>query len=338
MKGPAGRRSGICRIWGCFRAGKENCSMLKYIIKRILIMIPIFLIASFVIFMLVRLAPGDVAASIVGGGKTTEATLEAIRQKYHLNDPVLVQYWIWLKGVFRGDWGDSYQMNAPVLMLIRNRIGLTFQLLGMGFVIGILVSLPLGIAAAVNRGRFFDKVCSILTVISAACPAYFIGMLLMLFLAYRCGLFPVYGSGKGFVQNLYYLFLPALAVGIGMIAMNARTLRASMINTLESNFILTAQAKGLAKVRIILYHALKSSIIPYFTISGVQLADMIGSTSIIERTFSISGIGSLLVDSVTKNDYPVVQGVTLVIVIMVMVINLVVDVLCALVDKRIRLR
>ena len=153
--------------------------------------------------------------------------------------------------------------------------------------------------------------------ISASCPAYFIGMLCMLVFSYHFRWFPVYGSGKGFIENLYYLFLPALAIGIGRIAMNARTLRSAMISSMESNYILTAKAKGISKARMILYHALKSSIIPYFTISGVQIASMIGSTSIIEQTFSISGIGSLLVDAVARNDYPVVQGVTLVIIICV---------------------
>ncbi len=310
----------------------------KYILKRILIIIPIFFIASVIIFMLVRIAPGDVAASIVGGGKTTEATLMAIREKYHLNDPIYIQYLIWIKGIFQGDWGTSYQMNTPVLTLITNRIVLTFELLTMGFLMGIILSMPLGILSAVKQGTHFDHICSVLSTISASCPAYFIGMLCMLLFAYRLGWFPVYGAGNGFWDNLYHLFLPALSLGIGMIAMNARTLRASMIQSFESNYIQTARAKGISNGRIIMYHTLKSSIIPYFTISGVQLAGMLGSTSIIEQTFSISGIGSLLVDAVAKNDYPVVQGVTLVIVVLVLIINLIVDILCAVVDPRVRLR
>ena len=215
---------------------------------------------------------------------------------------------------------------------------MTLQLLGMGFVIGLIFSMPLGIISAVKKGTAFDNVCSVLTIISASCPAYFVGMLCMLVFSYHFRWFPVYGSGSGFVENLYYLFLPALAIGLGMIAMNARTLRSAMISSLESNYILTARAKGISKGRIVLYHTLKSSIIPYLTISGVQVASMIGSTSIIERTFSISGIGSLLVDAVARNDYPVVQGVTLVIVTMVLLINLVVDVACAMVDKRVQVK
>ena len=310
----------------------------KYILKRLLSIIIIFFIASVIIFLLVRVAPGDVAASIAGGGKTTQATLDAIRAKYHLNDPIHIQYFVWLKGIFQGDWGTSYQMNTPVLVLIAGRIGLTFQLIIMGFIIGILVSLPLGILSAVKQGTYVDNVISVLTTVTAACPAYFIGMLCMLLFSYKLGWFPVYGSGQGIIQNLYYLFLPALSIGLGMVAMNAKNLRASMIAAHESNYILTARAKGLSNKRIIMYHTLKNAIVPYFTISGLEVASMLGSTSIIERTFSISGIGSLLVDAVAKNDYPVVQGVTLVIVVLVLLINLAVDVLSALMDPRIRIR
>ena len=310
----------------------------KFILKRLFSIVIIFFIASVIIFLLVRIAPGDVAVSIAGGGKTTEATLEAIRVKYHLNDPIYVQYGVWLKGIFQGDWGTSYQMNTPVLTLIAGRIGLTFQLLIMSFIIGILVSLPLGIISAVKQGTYTDHVISVLTTVTAACPAYFIGMLCMLLFSYQLGWFPVFGSGRNIIQNLYYLFLPALSLGLGMVAMNAKNLRASMIAAHESNYILTARAKGLSNRRIIMYHTLKNAIVPYFTISGLEIASMLGSTSIIERTFSISGIGSLLVDAVAKNDYPVVQGVTLVIVVMILLINLAVYVLSALMDPRIRVR
>ncbi len=310
----------------------------KYILKRLFSILVIFFIASVIIFSLVRLAPGDVAASIAGGGKTTQATLEAIRAKYHLNDPVVVQYGVWMKGILKGDWGTSFQMHTPVLVLITSRIGLTFQLILMGFVIGILVSLPLGIVSAVKQGTYTDHVISVLTTITAACPAYFIGMLCMLLFAYRLGWFPVYGSGRGIWENFYYLFLPSLSIGLGMVAMNAKNLRSAMISAHESNYILTARAKGLSNKRIILYHTLKNAVVPYLTISGLEMASMLGSTSIIERTFSISGIGSLLVDAVAKNDYPVVQGITLVIVVLVLLINLAVDVLNALMDPRIRIR
>lgn len=310
----------------------------KFILKRLVSIIVIFFIASIIIFLLVRIAPGDVAASIAGGGKTTQATLDAIRVKYHLNDSIFVQYGVWIRGIFQGDWGTSFQMKTPVLVLITGRMGLTFQLILMGFVTGILVSLPLGIISAVRQGTYTDHVISVLTTVTAACPAYFIGMLCMLLFSYRLGWFPVYGSGNGFVQNLYFLFLPALSIGLGMVAMNAKNLRASMIAAHESNYILTARAKGLSNRRIIMYHTLKNAVVPYFTISGLEVASILGSTSIIERTFSISGIGSLLVDAVAKNDYPVVQGVTLVIVVLVLLINLAVDVLSALMDPRIRIR
>lgn len=312
--------------------------MLRYTAKRILSLIPILVVVSFLIFVMVRIAPGDPAVNIAGGANTSEEVLKNIREKYHLNKSIPEQYVIWIQGIFHGDFGTSYKMTSPVSKLILDRIPITIQLLGMSVFWGILLSIPLGVLSAVKKNTIVDKILSVVTSLSISSPVFFTGMILMLVFSANLHLLPSYGTGDSIIENFKYMLLPSLALGINMVAMNARTLRSSMIQAMESHYVQTAIAKGMSKTSIIMKHALKNSIIPFITITGVQLAALLGGTSIIETTFSINGIGSLLINGVNTTDYPVVQGLALIIVVIILLINLLVDIICAAIDTRIQLK
>lgn len=312
--------------------------MTKYIIKRILGMIPIIFIVSIVVFLMIHMTGTDPAIAVLGGAKTTPEILENINEKYHFKESLVVQYGYWISKVLHGDLGTSYRLNEAVLSLIAQKLPITIQLLLMSVCFGIIISIPIGIISAVKKNTMTDYFFSFLSVLSMSAPVFLTGLLLMLLFSNKLGLLPTFGIGRTVGENFKYLLLPSLALGINMVAMNARTVRSSMVNVMESNYVQTAIAKGMSTNTIIFKHALKNAIVPFITVNGVQIASLIGGTSIIESTFSCGGIGSLVVTAVVNSDYTIVQGVTLVIVFMILCINLVVDVMCAMVDKRIQLR
>lgn len=312
--------------------------MARYVVKRLLQLIPIFLAVSAILFLLIQLAPGDPATSITGGARTSEEVLTAIRAKYHLDEPVVNQYFYWLGNVFHGNLGDSYKFNQSVISLIRERFPVTIQLVVMSMVIGIVFSIPLGVLAAVKKGTAADHIASFLSVLTMSTPVFFSGMLLMLLLSLKLNLLPTYGAGTTVVENLKYLMIPSLALGLNMVAMNMRLLKSSMTDALGSGYIQTAVAKGLSGKKIIWVHALKNSLIPYITMTGIEIGTLIGYSAVIEQMFGIGGIGSLLIKGVLTNDMPVIQGVTLFVVCLFLLVNLLVDVLCASIDPRIQLK
>lgn len=312
--------------------------MFKYIVKRLLGLIPILFIVSILVFLMVHMTKTDPAIAVLGGAKTTPEILENINNKYHFKESLVTQYGYWITDILKGNLGTSYRLNESVTSLIAKRLPITIQLLLMSVGFGILLSIPIGVLSAVKKNTIVDHILSFISVVCMSAPVFLTGLLLMLWLANGMGWFPTFGIGNSVAENFKYLFLPALAMGINMVAMNARTIRSSMINVMESNYIQTAIAKGMSRKTIIFKHALKNAIVPFITINGVQIASLIGGTQIIESTFNAGGLGSLVVTAVLNSDYTIVQGVTLVIVAMILCINLVVDVLCALVDKRIQLR
>ncbi|MBQ3513128.1 MAG: ABC transporter permease [Lachnospiraceae bacterium] len=312
--------------------------MMKYIVKRILGLIPILFIVSIVVFLMVHMTGTDPAVAILGGAKTTPEILANINEKYHFNESLVNQYGYWISDVIKGDFGTSYRLNEDVTTLIGQKLPITIQLILMSVGFGILLSIPIGVLSAVKKNTMVDHILSFLSVICMSAPVFLTGLLLMLIFSNKLGLLPTFGIGSNVMENFKYLLLPSLALGINMVAMNARTIRSSMINVMESNYVQTAIAKGMNRKTVIFKHAMKNAIVPFITINGVQIASLIGGTSIIESTFNVGGMGSLVVTAVLNSDYTIVQGATIVIVAMILCINLLVDVLCAMVDKRIQLR
>ena len=310
--------------------------MLTYIVRRLLLLIPVLFFVSVLIFGMSHLSPTDPALVMVGGKQTSPEVLENIREKYHLNEPIYTQYLYWIKDAVNGDLGESFKQKQAVTGMIAERLPLTIQLVLMSLLITILISIPLGIIAAVKKNTWVDYVSSLFALSGVSSPVFFTGVLLVLLFSYKLDILPAFGTGDTVMENFKYLLLPSLALGVNMIALSSRITRSGMIEVLNTNYIQTAVAKGIPKHVVVLKHGLKNALIPLLTVTGLQLGFLIVGTVLVEYTFGLGGIGSLIVNGVQTSDYPVVQGTTLFMVTVFLLINLLVDVLYAVIDPRIR--
>ena len=311
--------------------------MAKYIGKRFLQMILILLAASVLIFCMVRITPSDPIASMTKGKKISDETRLAITQQYHLDKSLPEQYVIWITGAVHGDFGNSFDYKRPVSTLISERLPTTLQIVLMSAVLALLIAIPVGIICAVKMNTWLDRTLSILTLVFVASPVFLTAIILMIVFALKLKMFPTFGAGKTFTENLYYLFLPSLALSMNMVALIARITRSNMIEQLNSNYTTTAIAKGIPYHRIVLRHCLKNAIIPVITVASIQIGSMIVGAVLVENVFALGGIGDILISSIKSSDYPVVQSITLLMVTLFVTINLLVDIVYALIDPRIRL-
>ncbi|MEK4029704.1 ABC transporter permease [Pseudobacillus sp. FSL P4-0506] len=310
--------------------------MTSYIIRRLLFLVPILFIVSVLIFGMSRLVPGDPAIIMAGGHQTSPEVLDNIREKYHLNKPVIEQYAIWLKNVAVGDLGESFKMKQSVTNMIVERLPLTFQLIVMSMIFTLIIAIPLGILSAVKKNTWMDHLSTLFAFVGVSSPVFFTGILMVLLFSYHLDWLPAFGAGSGFNENLIHLLLPSLALSFNMIALNSRITRSGMIEVMNTNYIQTAVAKGLPRKAIIFKHALRNALIPLVTVTGIQIGVLIVGTVLVEYTFGLGGLGSLIINGVQTSDYPVVQGTMLFMVVVFLLINLVVDVLYAIIDPRIR--
>ena len=309
----------------------------KFIVKRLLQLIPILLATSILIFCMIRITPSDPVASMTKGKRISEETRQSLEEKYHLDKSLPEQYIIWITNALRGDLGDSFEYKQSVNSLIAGRLPTTLQLVIMSAILALLIAVPVGIISAVKMNQATDRILSVLTLIFVASPVFLTAILLMLVFALNLHLFPTFGSGKSIVENIYYLFLPALALGLNMVALISRITRSNMIEQLNSNYTTTAIAKGIPYHRVVLKHCLKNAIIPVVTVASIQIGSMIVGAVLVENVFALGGVGDILIGAIKSSDYPVVQGITLMMVALFLVINLLVDIVYALIDPRIRL-
>lgn len=310
--------------------------MQRYIINRLLSLIPILLFTSFITFELVRLTPGDPALIMVGGRRTTPEILQAIRQKYGLDRDPISQYVFWIGNVLRGDLGESFRLKQSVSSLIRARLPLTLKLIGLSVSISLLLAVPLGVLAAVYKDSLIDYAASLIGLIGVASPVFFSSIVSILIFAYWLGWLPAMGAGKGFWDELYHLIMPAGVLAFSMLALTARMTRSAMLETLHSDYITVARAKGLSLWNVVIKHALRNALIPVVTVAGLQLGFLFVGSVLVEFTFGLGGLGSLITDAIQNRDYPVVQGTTLLLVTIFVLLNLVTDLLYAVIDPRIR--
>ena len=309
----------------------------KFILKRLGQMVLVLLAVSVIIFALVRITPSDPVASMTKGKRISEETRQSLEEKYHLDKSLPEQYIIWITNALRGDLGDSFEYKQSVNSLIAGRLPTTLQLVIMSAILALLIAVPVGIISAVKMNQATDRILSVLTLIFVASPVFLTAILLMLVFALNLHLFPTFGSGKSIVENIYYLFLPALALGLNMVALISRITRSNMIEQLNSNYTTTAIAKGIPYHRVVLKHCLKNAIIPVVTVASIQIGSMIVGAVLVENVFALGGVGDILIGAIKSSDYPVVQGITLMMVALFLVINLLVDIVYALIDPRIRL-
>jgi peptide/nickel transport system permease protein len=295
-------------------------------------------LSSLVVFYGVRALPGDPARALAGE-EADPATLEAVRADLGLDQPVIVQYGKFLENLLHGDLGTSIRTGQPVLDLIKATLPVTLWLSLCAVVIAVVVGILAGVAAAAYRGRWPEWVANTFTLIGLSVPSFWLGILAILYLAVGLQWFPASGYvpvSEDPIRGLYYLTLPAIVLGTALAAVIMRQTRASMIDSLSTDYVRTARSKGLTRSRVITRYALRNSLIVVVTIAGLQLGGLISGAVVTERIFGLPGFGKLTLDSVFTRDYPVVQAVVLVVTVVYIAINLGIDVLYSLINPRIR--
>jgi peptide/nickel transport system permease protein len=295
----------------------------------------LLLLVSLIVFSLLYVAPGSPEQILLGTRPSTQETIRTIRSQYHLDDPFLVQYEKWATRAVRFDFGRSIRTNEPVLTGIGQRLRLTLQLGGLAFFATMLLGIPLGVLAAVRRQGVLDRGIVGLSIVGLSAPAFASGILLLYVFAVRLAWFPVFGAGGGLVSRIHHLALPALTLALTGMGLVLKLTRAAVIGTLEQDFITFARARGLSRRRVLLAYALRNSLVPIVTAGGLLLGYMLAGAVLVEVTFALPGVGSLLVDSVTAKDLPMVQGLVMLIAIIVVLANLLADVAYVVVDPRI---
>jgi peptide/nickel transport system permease protein len=308
----------------------------SYITGRLGQMAVTFAILSVLIFYMIRLIPGDPATTMLGIQATPEAVAE-MRQHLGLNRPLPVQFTIFIAGLFRGDLGRSVVLRAPVLDLVARRLPLTLFLVTYAMILATLITVPLGVAAALRKDSAVDQAIRGFSVFWISTPSFWVGILMLILFGVKLGLFPVGGGGRTFGEHVYYLFLPALTMGLGVSAVLTRNLRDAILSTLTAEHVMVARAKGLPGRRVVLRHVLRNAIISTVTLLGLYIGFLVGGSVIIESVFALPGMGSQMVSAILGRDYQVVQGFTLVYAVLVSVIYLLTDITYALIDPRIAL-
>jgi len=304
--------------------------MLKYIVKRIILMIPVIIAMTLIVFMIFYFVPGDPVSRIAGPNVTPEV-YESIRHKYGLDKPFIVQYLRFAKSVVEGDLGISILQDRPVIEMIRERLPVTLHIGLLGFLITFVIAIPAGVIAAVKKNTVADYLCMSGSLLGIAIPTFWLGMLLLYVFAYKLRWFPISGDG-----TIKQIILPSFAIGLTNAAVTARMVRSSMLEILKQDYVRTARSKGLVENKVIYSHALKNALIPIISLMGLRLGWIIGGSVALEIVFSIPGIGRLMVDSILARDYPVVQGAMIVLTSSIILANILADILYSVVDPRIR--
>lgn len=312
--------------------------MIGYIGRRILMTLPVLAVVMVIVFLLAHLGPGDPAV-IIAGDLATTAQIESIRTQLGLDQPLLTQFVGWLGRVLQGDLGTSIFSHRPVTELILQRVEPTLALAGLTMLFSVILAVPIGVLAAWRVGRWTDRVLMAVAVLGFSMPVFVLGYVMVYVFSAKLGWFPVQGYSpleKGFLPFLRHLTLPAIAIGSTFLALISRVTRAAMLEVLGEDYVRTAYAKGLATRTVLLLHALKNAAVPIITVIGVGFGVLISGVVVTESVFAIPGIGRLTVDAIMRRDFPVIQGVVLVMSAMYVLINLLVDIAYTFVDPRIR--
>jgi peptide/nickel transport system permease protein len=316
--------------------------MLQFLLRRLLAVLPVLFVVSLVVFLILRLAPGDPAAVIAGNSATNE-DIAKIQVQLGLDRPIPVQYGIWIGNVFRGDLGFSYYLNKPVTELIAQRVEPTLSLAFGTVILAILIAVPLGTLAAWRMGGWLDRLLSGFSVAGFSVPVFVIGYLLIYLFAIRLEWLPVQGykslsgpSAAGPWAWMRQLILPWMTLAMIYVALIARVTRASVSEALTEDYIRTARAKGITESAVLLRHALANAAVPIVTVVGIGIALLIGGVVVTETVYAIPGLGSLTVDAVLNRDFPVIQGLVLLFSVSYVLINLLVDLSYLVLDPRIR--
>lgn len=302
----------------------------KYIFRRILVLIPIILAVTFIVFFIISLTPGNTAAMIIGDGATQES-IDKLNEKMGFNDPIIVQYARYIKNLIKGDMGNSYKTGASVSKEIGSRFPNTLKLTLLSILISIAMAIPIGVISATKQYSIFDNFGMILALIGISMPSFWLGLNLIIVFSLKLGWLP-----SGGADSLKSIILPAITLGAAAAASITRTTRSSMLEILPQDYIRTAKAKGVGKRPVIIRHALKNALIPTITIIGIEFGNLLGGAILTETVFSWPGIGRLMVESINRKDIPMVLGCIIIFSVGFSIVNLIIDILYAFIDPRIK--
>src|SRR3954464_6785426 len=309
--------------------------MLAFLIRRILQTVPTVLAVVLAIFVLFSVVPGSIVSSMSddGRGAADPQVMERMKKQLGLDDPVYIRFGAYIAKLATGDLGTSFRTREPVTTMIAKRMWPTLQLIFAAMMFAIVIGVPLGFIAALRPGSIADTISMVVAVSGLSMAKFWLGLLLMYLFALKLGWLPSFGYGDG---GLRYIILPAIALGVAPLALLARTTRAAVLEILNADFVRTARSKGMSERQVVQWHLARNALVIVLTTVGLQFGSVIGQAVIVEKLFAWPGLGSLLVDSVSLRDIPVVQGSILVIVLFFLFVNTLVDVLCALIDPRIK--
>lgn len=311
--------------------------MLRFITFRLLSLIPVLLVISIIVFLILYLIPGDPAMVILGDNASPESIAQ-IQEQLGLDKPLLNRYFTWIGNIFQGDLGQSYFLNQSVLQAIMEHLGPTLSLAILAEIFAVIIAIPLGIWAASKRNGFADKLLTIFSLFGIAVPGFLLSLVLVFIFAVNWAVLPVAGYfpiSEGFFQHLKFLILPAISLSVVQASLIARITRTSMLDVLNEPYIKTAISKGLFSSKILYKHVLRNSFVPILTVIGGSFGTLVAGAAVIETIFNIPGIGQMVVQSVTRRDYPLIQGIILFIAVFYVFINLIVDILYAKIDPRV---
>ena len=304
--------------------------MSRYFVKQILQTIPLMLVISILVFLFIHMIPGDPARTMAGQD-AEQSEVEAIREEYGLNDPLIVQYVNYMKGLFTGDLGRSLKSDTPVAELIVDRMQNTLKLVFAGILWAPVLGIFIGVISAIKRGKALDHACMLLAITGLSAPGFWLGLMGIQIFSVQLGWLPSGGldSWTGYI-------LPSFTMGCGIMAVLARYSRSSMLETLREDYVRTARAKGQKEFLVMFLHAFRNSLIQVITILGLQIGGLLSGSVLTETVFSIPGMGRLLVDSIAFRDYPVIQGLLMLFAFQYVIINLIVDLLYGVINPKIR--
>jgi peptide/nickel transport system permease protein len=309
---------------------------LSYIVRRLLQMIPVIFGCTLVVFFMVHLIPGDPARTMLGVHATPQGVAQ-LHKQWGLDKPLWEQYTSYLGKLLHGDLGTSLFYELDVRTLIMDRLGPTLWLLLFATLLAVLIAVPLATLAATRKDAVRDQVIRFVPMFGLGMPPFWVGIIFLLVFSLNLGrLFPVGGYGHGFTGHIHSMFLPGLTIAVSIAPILIRSLRASLLDVLESDYITTARAKGIPERRVLLRHAVRNGVISMVTVLGLNIAYLVGGTLVVEKVYALPGIGSLMIDSIFQRDFTVVQAITLVFAILVVIVNLVTDIIHSLLDPRVR--
>lgn len=309
--------------------------MSKYVLKRILLLTPVMLGVTLVVFFILSLTKGDPAVTILGD-MASEESLAQLRETLGLNDPFFTRYFRYIGGILKGDWGLSYKNQIPVKQLILERFPSTALLAFSATVFAVIVGIPLGILSAKKQYSALDNIATVGALIGVSMPVFWLGLLLVILFALNLRILPSQGLGEGFVGVIKSLILPSVTLGMYTLAVILRTTRSSMLEVIKKDYVDTARAKGVSERQVTTKHMLKNALIPIVTVAGLQFGQLLGGAMITETVFAWPGLGRFMLDSIKARDIPAVMGSVTFICLLFSCVNLLVDVLYAFVDPRIK--